>query len=274
MESLWYKKNVSENTRLKITQPLPFLLRKIQDRPRVINLLKYFLNRFPITFSYQNTKLKPLFLNWKYSDEIFELREQIETSTLLFLNTNVKPDFIFDFGASCGISTHILFAQNPKAKVFAYEPRPSVFPRLQQRMEKMAGSHECHQTAVGLHTEQVEFKDRGVGTSRANPDEKSFSVRMVTLDQKMIFDRDAKLVLKMDIEGEEKNLLPFIVPLLPESSVILLETHQPFDQVKEFAKSSLEAGFQWKLLRYREMPEYGGPFADWIVTGPTVRFET
>ena len=88
----------------------------------------------------------------------------------------------------------------------------------------------------------------------------------------MIFNKDAKLVLKIDIEGEEKNLLPKIVSRLPGSCVILLETHQPLEEVKSYANRSLQAGFQWNLLRYREMPEFGGPFADWILTGPSVRF--
>jgi hypothetical protein len=139
-------------------------------------------------------------------------------------------------------------------------------------MKKLPGSHECHQAAVGLHEETVELKDKGVGTSRANPNDKSFSALMITMDDKLTLDKDAKLILKIDIEGEEKNLLPKIAPQLPKSSVILLETHQPLDEVKNYATSSLKAGFNWNLLRYREMPEFGGPFADWILTGPSVRF--
>lgn len=212
-------------------------------------------------------------IDWRRDDEVLELIEQIEASTLLFLQTDLKPDLIFDIGASCGISTHILSVQHPSAKTIAYEPRPDAFVRLQRRMEKLPGSHECHQAAVGLHSETVELKDKGVGTTRANPDDESFSCRMVTLDEKVIIDKDTKLVLKMDIEGEEKSLLPKIIPRLPKSSVILLETHQSLDEVKYYANRSLQAGFQWNLLRYREMPEFGGPFSDWIVKGPSVRFK-
>lgn len=202
-----------------------------------------------------------------------ELAEQIEASTLLFLQTDLRPDLIFDIGASCGISTHILSAQLPSAKIIAYEPRLDAFVRLQRRMKKLPGSHECHQAAVGTRAQKVELKDKGVGTSRANPNEGSFSVRMVTLDKKEIFNMEAKLVLKIDIEGEEKSILPKIAPHLPKRSVILLETHQSLDEVRNYAGSSLQAGFKWNLLRYREMPEFGGPFADWIVTGASVRFE-
>ncbi len=200
-----------------------------------------------------------------------ELAEQVEASTLLFLQTDLKPDLIIDIGASCGISTHILFAQTPQAKIIAYEPRPKAFGRLQHRIRKLPGSHECNKAAVGLYAENVEFKDKGVGTSPANPGEESFSARMVTLQEKVIFHKKTKLVLKIDVEGAEKSLLPQIVTGLPENTVILLETHQPLNQVKEFAKSSLEADFQWNLLRYREMPEFGGPFADWIINSPSIR---
>lgn len=188
----------------------------------------------------------------------------------MFLHLEVKPDFIFDLGASSGISTHILFVQNPETKIIAYEPRPEAFLRLQQRMKKLPGSHECHQAAVGNVSENVGFKDKGIGTSRAKAEEDSFPARIVPLDAKMKFNRDTKLVLKMDIEGEEKQILPRIVPLLPQKTVILLETHHPLDEVKSYARDSLEAGFQWNLLRYREIPAYGGPFADWIVTSPDI----
>lgn len=213
-------------------------------------------------------------IDWRQDDEVLELIEQIEASTLLFLQTTLRPDLVFDIGASCGISTHILSAQHPSAKVIAYEPRPDAFVRLQRRINKLPGSHECHQAAVGLHAEIVELKDKGIGTSRANFDDESFSARMAALDEKDIFNQDAKLVLKIDIEGEEKNLLPRIAPQLPKCSVILLETHQSLDEVRNYANSSLQAGFQWNLLRFREMPEFGGLFADWVVKGPSVRFKS
>jgi FkbM family methyltransferase len=228
----------------------------------------------PIRVSFRNRPLRSFVINWKKDDEVLEVAEQIEASTLLFRQTDLRPEIIYDIGASCGISTHILAAQNPSAKIIAYEPRPDAFGRLQHRMKELPGFHECHRAAVGLHVETVKLKDKGVGTSRASPHEGSFPVRMVTLDGKVIFNKDAKLVLKIDIEGEEKSLLPKIAPQLPKSSVILLETHQSLEEVRNYSDSSLQAGFQWNLLRYREMPEFGGPFADWIVTGPLVRFET
>lgn len=245
----------------------------LQNRPRIRKLLNPLLKRGPIRFSFQRRVLRSFTIDWSQDDEVLELAEQIEVSTLLFLQTDLRPDLILDIGASCGISTLILLAQNPTAKMIAYEPRPNAFVRLQRRIQKMPGPHECHQAAVGLHEEKVNLKDKGVGTSPANPDEESFSARMVTLDEKVIFNKDAKLVLKIDIEGEEKNLLPEIVSQLSERSVILLETHQPLNEVKNYATSSLKAGFSWSLLRYREMPEFGGPFADWILIGPSVRFE-
>ena len=248
-------------------------MKKLRNRPRLRRLLNPFLSLVPIRLSFRKQLLTPLAIDWRQADEVLELTEQIEASALLFLQTTLRPNLIIDIGASCGISTHILSAQHTSAKIIAYEPRPDAFVRLQQRIKKLPGSHECHQAAVGLHTETVELKNKGVGTSRANPDDESFPARMVTLDKKVIFDKNAKLVLKIDIEGEEKNLLPTIAPQIPKSSVILLETHQSLDEVRNYADRSLQAGFHWNLLRYREMPEFGGPFADWIVTGASVRFE-
>lgn len=248
------------------------LVKKLRNRPRLRSLLNPFFKIIPIKFSFQKKLLGSFKIDWSQGDEVLELAEQIEASTLLFLQTDLRPDHIYDIGASCGISTHILFAQAPTTKVIAYEPRPQAFGRLQRRLKKLPGPHECLQAAVGPDVENVDLQDKGVGTSRARPDEESFPARMVTLDDKLTVDKDAKLVLKIDIEGEEKNLLPKIVSRLPASTAILLETHQPLEEVKTYADSSLKAGFQWGLLRYREMPEFGGPFVDWILTGPSVRF--
>ena len=263
---------MNKGWKFEFASPVPMLLKKLRNRPRLRRLFNPFLKNLPIRFSFRNRHLRPFVIDWRKDDEVLELAEQIEASTLLYLQTDLRPDLIFDIGASCGISTHILVAQHPSGKVIAYEPRPDAFGRLQHRMKKLPGFHECHQAAVGLHAESVELKEKGVGTSRANRDEESFAARMVKLDEKVVFNKDAKLVLKIDIEGEEKSLLPKLAPQLPKSSVILLETHQPLNEVKNYATNSLEAGFQWNLLRYREMPEFGGPFADWILTGSSVRF--
>jgi FkbM family methyltransferase len=274
MKETWFRRSEgNKGWKFGFSRPISFLVQALQNRPRIRKLLNPILKRAPIVFSFQGKALRTFTIDWCRDDEVLELAEQVEASTLLFLQTDLRPDLIFDIGASCGISTHILFAQAPTTKVIAYEPRPNAFVRLQRRIQKMPGSHECHQAAVGLHEEKVNLKDKGVGTSPANPDEESFSARMVTLDEKVIFNKDAKLVLKIDIEGEEKNLLPEIVSQLSGRSVILLETHQPLNEVKNYATSSLRAGFSWSLLRYREMPEFGGPFADWILIGPSVRFE-
>jgi len=265
---------MNKGWKFEFAPPVKMLLKMLRNRPQLRRLLNPFLKTIPIRFSFRNKNLRPFVIDWRKDDEVLELAEQMEASTLLFRQTDLRPEIIYDIGASCGISTHILAAQHPSAKIIAYEPRPDAFGRLQHRMKKLPAFNECYQAAVGLHAETVELKDKGVGTSRASPDEGSFPVRMVTLDEKVIFNKDAKLVLKIDIEGEEESLLPKIVPQLPKSSVILLETHQSLDEVRNYADSSLQAGFQWNLLRYREMPEFGGPFADWIVTGPLVRFET
>lgn len=273
MKETWFPR-LEENKGWKFgfSRFISFLVQALQNRPRIRKLLNPILKRAPIVFSFQGKALRTFTIDWCRDDEVLELAEQVEASTLLFLQTDLRPDLIFDVGASCGISTHILFAQAPTAKVIAYEPRPQAFGRLQRRLKKLPGPHECLQAAVGLHAETVEFQDKGVGTARAHPKEKSFPARVVTLEEGVIFNKDAKLVLKIDIEGEEKNLLPKIVSRLPGSCVILLETHQPLEEVKSYANRSLQAGFQWNLLRYREMPEFGGPFADWILTGPSVRF--
>ena len=273
MKKPWFREAESgQNPKLRFGFPIPALVKKLQNRPRFRNMLGPFLQKIPISIAFQKTTLRPLSMDWRQDDELLELVEQMEASTLLFLQTDLKPDVIFDLGASCGISTHILSAQHPAAETVAYEPRPKAFARLQSRIQNLPGSHEVHLAAVGTSSGVISLKDQGVGTGATHQNEGSFTAPLVTLNEAIISDSAKKVLLKIDVEGGEKDLLPWVVSRLPGPSVILLETHQPLDDVESYAQSSLRAGFRWTLLRYRSMPEYGGPFADWILTSPMVNF--
>jgi FkbM family methyltransferase len=273
MKKEWFQKaKSSQNSKFRFRLPIIFLVKKLQNRPGLRNVLGPVLRRIPIPFSFKHKTMRPLSIEWRLEDELLELVEQMEASTLLFLQTDLRPDIIFDLGASCGISTHFLSAQHQAARLIAYEPRPKAFARLQSRLQKLPGSHVAHLAAVGTRSGVIALKDQGVGTGLADQEEGSFTSTLVTLNEAVISDRTKKVVLKIDVEGGEKDLLPWVVSRLPEQSVILLETHQALDEVESYACSSLSAGFRWTLLRYREMPEYGGPFADWILTGPMVQF--
>jgi hypothetical protein len=51
------------------------------------------------------------------------------------------------------------------------------------------------------------------------------AVQLVDLSRYVHLPSSSKLILKMDIEGGEDTLLPFILPLLPPACGIFFETH-------------------------------------------------
>lgn len=271
MKKSWFQKQADVNSnKFHIPFYARSLIQSLRNRPSIRKNLSHVLKKIPITLKYESKILSKIYIDWERNDEIAEMSEQIESSSLLFLNTDLMPTSIFDIGASCGISTQILASQNPKSEITAFEPRPEAFLRLAKRVEKIKGNKVIHNAAVGLKRGVTSFKDSGVGTRRSKNDKDSFDANVMPIDKQKLSAAQNGLLLKIDIEGDEKILLPKIAGVLPAKTVLLLETHQPLAEVKDYASELLQLGFQWKLIRYRENPEYGGPFADWLVAGPGV----
>ncbi len=262
----------SSANKFQISPLVKILIRSLRNHPSIRNEISPLLKKVPICLNYKSKVLTKIYIDWEKNDEIAEVFEQIESSALLFLNTSLRPDLVMDIGASCGISTQILASQSPHAEIFAYEPRPDAFCRLKKRASQIQGNKHFHNTAVGLQKQVVAFNESGLGTKRSNKKSDSFAANVVPIDEKIISSAKHGLLLKIDIEGDEKLLLPSLMPVLPKKSVVLLETHHPLKEVETYALDSFKLGYRWHMIRYRELPSYGGPFADWLITGPSVIF--
>jgi hypothetical protein len=56
----------------------------------------------------------------------------------------------------------------------------------------------------------------------------------------------------MDIEGSEDQVLPDVIPLLPITTAIFLETHNGLGSWEAFSDCLREAGFKTEVVRRRE----------------------
>jgi hypothetical protein len=65
-----------------------------------------------------------------------------------------------------------------------------------------------------------------------------------------------RLLLKMDVEGEERKVLPHMIARLPNQCAIFLEIHGGQEAWDEISQSLLDVGFQNRISRERI------PFAD------------
>ena len=247
------------------------MLNILKNRPNLRKVICRVLNKTKSHIVYKGKVLGSLGLDWAKDDEIFELSEQALLSPLSFMHTDASPKLIFDIGASCGISTTFLSHQKPSAQIRAYEPREDAFVRLKKRLGQLRGNHCCHHAALDLEEGSVRLQDHGVGTSLSANNEKTFSAQTLAVDKEISFPCSMEVLIKIDVEGAEDRLLPQILPKLNSRSVLLLETHHPLSMVHEYAKPFLSKGFVWNQVRYRDLPEHGGPFLDWLVTGKDIK---
>lgn len=228
------------------------------------------LNRIPFRMSYDGFSIPPLYIDWTADDEVLEMIEQLETSQLRFSHTTIQPQLIIDVGASCGLSSHVLLGQSPEATLVAFEPRTDAVRRWRGRMRRFGARAEIHQAAIGITSGSVDLEDRGVGSTTGPAQSTKTSVPLMTIDA--LLGSESDLVLKLDVEGAERELLPAWAPFLRQNSVLLLETHHDLAEVRRYSEPLRNSGFRWHLLRYRELPQYGGPFAEWLVLGPGITF--
>lgn len=270
-QASWYEDVSSrrDQAACNVQPPLAIrLLRALQSHPSIRRRFQKLLNRIPFNAS----KVQPLFIDWTLDDEVLEMIEQFEVSQLRFSHTDLEPEMIIDVGASCGLSSHTLLSQAPAAKLRAFEPRPDAVRRWLRRMQRLGDKAEIRQAAVGAIDGLATFHEAGVGSSTITARREGSSVPVVSIDQLISEAAAAGLILKIDVEGAERDLLPRWAPLLGKRSVLLVETHHPLSEVQSYSEPLRERGFRWSLLRLREMPQYGGPFADWLVLGPEIRF--
>jgi FkbM family methyltransferase len=210
-----------------------------------------------------------MFIDWRYDDELLELAEAIDASHLLFLHMDFSPRLVIDIGASCGISSFLLLAQASGGTMVSYEPRPDAFERLERRMRPFRQRVRPLPLAVSSTDGALQFVDRGVGTARGSGvgGFRAQTVGVAAIARGLV----DELVVKIDIEGGEGELLPLLAPHLPARSILLVETHHDLDCVRVYSQAMRDRGFRWKLLRHRDLPEYGGPFLDWMVLGPGIQ---
>jgi hypothetical protein len=79
----------------------------------------------------------------------------------------------------------------------------------------------------------------------------STRVRVVNLC-KIIYElAPARLLLKLDVEGEEKHLIPELVHVLPPTSALFFESHDGDEEFEALAVLLQEAGFAVSRKRTR-----------------------
>jgi FkbM family methyltransferase len=167
-----------------------------------------------------------------------------------------EPTVIVDCGAHIGMFTLLAAARFPKAKITCFEPNGSNAQWLKRQIANNRIAAEVIEAAVSTREGEASFSascscggaiihDKGLAGA--------VTVKMIRLADFLSTKQDSRLLLKLDLEGEEAAVLPDIVGRLPETCGIFLETHHG-DESWSSAKRLLEShGFDVRTIRRRDI---------------------
>ncbi len=161
-----------------------------------------------------------------------------EVITTQFLEKIIREGDIFiDIGANCGALTLVVASVIGKGKIYAFEPNPSVYSRLQNNLASNPEIEAVVKTlplGIGAEKSQLFLSEdinyRGNSCIISEPSEQKIAVEVVALDdwaeQENLERIDA---IKIDVEGMEYEVL--------QGSKAILKKYHPivyFETISDF----------------------------------------
>jgi FkbM family methyltransferase len=148
----------------------------------------------------------------------------------------------------------------PTATLVAYEPNPLNAALIRTQISRNKIEMQFYELAVSTEAGELAFaainshggRLDGHGTDGANSDHAPiYKVRVVDLCAAVKDMRPESLLLKMDIEGEERIVLPALMPLLPKQTAVFFETHAGGKGWADIEQLLLSNGFRVEKLNAR-----------------------
>ncbi|WP_314622729.1 FkbM family methyltransferase [uncultured Selenomonas sp.] len=171
-------------------------------------------------------------------------RELIYCGAYAFESKHERP-VILDFGANIGLSLYFWMKNYPQAKVYGYEADPFIFKYLERNVQGITnGNIKLFNVALSDADGVLHFASNHADGGRVS--ETGIAVQAV--------DAAAELnkfetidMLKIDIEGSERIILPRISPYLERVENIFIEYHSEVTQeqvLPELLQILKSAGFR------------------------------
>jgi FkbM family methyltransferase len=183
-----------------------------------------------------------------------------------------NPEIIFDCGAHIGLFTVLASSRWPFAQIFAFEPSPTNFVWLNRNASRSSGNISCFQMAVGISDDKAIFYEgeSNSGSLCRSSTTAANSVVVQVADMCRLIDRIAgkSLLLKLDVEGSEREILPEIVSGLPSNCAIYFETHHGEIGWLEAVRILTNAGFEVTNITHRGAFYDGFAIRSLIEEGP------
>jgi FkbM family methyltransferase len=167
-----------------------------------------------------------------------------------------------DVGANIGIAALYFLTRNDRSRVYCYEPLPRNVERLRLTLAGLEDRYEVHEVAVGMRDGEATFgveetgRYGGMRTETVRELSGTIQVRVRDINGVLasVLEREDRIdVLKIDIEGDEEDVVAAIAPhLLERIGVIYYETDAPAPLHAE--RYEHRYGCQTNRLRLRRSP--------------------
>jgi FkbM family methyltransferase len=145
-----------------------------------------------------------------------------------------------------------LLARNryPTVPLVIFEPNPRNVERIRRQVQLNAMDIEVVQAAVSVREGTATFEDRAswsgqlVDDRDASPSapvaKRRYTVQLVDLPAVLRQRCSERLLLKLDVEGEETHIIPALFDVLPREAAVFFETHHG------------EAGWDWAKQQFTD----------------------
>jgi FkbM family methyltransferase len=157
------------------------------------------------------------------------------------------PDQIFDCGGHIGMFSLLAGSRYPTAQLTIFEPNPHNMEWIRRQVQLNAMNIEVVQAAVSVREGEATFQQGDYGghlvddatscapehqakpvdlkeQARGTPGGR-YTVPVVDLPAMLSQRRPERLLLKLDVEGEETRIIPALFEVLPRETAIFFETH-------------------------------------------------
>jgi len=203
----------------------------------------------------QSSRLGSYTIYYNNSEEFHELRREVFTTQLYYLELNNPKPTILDGGAHIGLSTLYFKQLFPEAKIIAVEPlaenafflEKNIYENQTTNITTMHAALSRHTGSAQLHYDETDenwFSTASLHASAWNGAQKTTSRVVPTASLSSFLKEERFDLVKLDIEGAELDVLAAAQSLLRSADNYLVEVHDRKDnRVQQLKRIFTEEGF-------------------------------
>ena len=225
----------------------------INDIKRALDVsfldIDYELSRISKLGRYKTGETNLIHSNFRFVDSESFINQFIEIfrNDILSFNTDKPNPLILDCGSNVGVSVCYFKSIFPSSKIIAFEPDFEIFSVLKQNTRYFDPSElKIYNKAVWTEETNLSFQPNGADGGRllSQGEQSVIAVKLSDYLQTKVN------MLKMDIEGAEKFVLPSIAQNLKNVEHLFLELHveekEP-ELLEHTCQLLREQGFRYKI---------------------------